>query len=96
MYSAKLFIGVTTSSLLSPAFALSTNAPIVSGNPQAAQYIATLPMNESLPTGSLVVSSAPDGNGVQIQVSISHLPSYGGPFRKCDRRNAATSFANVC
>jgi len=57
-------------------------AQTVSGNPGGASYIATLPQNQSLPNGSLIVSSAPSGIGVSIQVSFSNLPTTGGPFRE--------------
>ncbi|KAK4925381.1 hypothetical protein LTR49_007679 [Elasticomyces elasticus] len=66
--------------LLPATLAQSTTAPEVTGNPGGAQYIATLPNNGSLPNGNVVVSSMPDGNGVDVQISINNLPSSGGPF----------------
>ncbi|KAK4891656.1 hypothetical protein LTR27_009827 [Elasticomyces elasticus] len=66
--------------LLPATLAQSTIAPEVTGNPGGAQYIATLPNNGSLPNGNVVVSSMPDGNGVNVQISINNLPPSGGPF----------------
>ncbi|TKA75766.1 hypothetical protein B0A55_04315 [Friedmanniomyces simplex] len=79
MRSSKLAIGVLAT-LLPTTFCQSTSAPIVTGNPPGAQYIATLPNNASLPNGNIVISSAPDGDGVNVQVSVANLPSSGGPF----------------
>ncbi|KAK5720551.1 hypothetical protein LTR17_014882 [Elasticomyces elasticus] len=66
--------------LLPATLAQSTIASEVTGNPGGAQYIATLPNNGSLPNGNVVVSSMPDGNGVNVQISINNLPPSGGPF----------------
>jgi len=56
-----------------------TAAPVAAGNPQGTQYTAVLPNNTAV-SGAVVVSSAPDGNGVAVQASINNLPTSGGPF----------------
>lgn len=56
-------------------------APVVSGNPKGASYVATLPEQEKYTVrGSVAAVSAEDGNGVKFTVSISGLPAEGGPF----------------
>ena len=56
-------------------------APVVSGNPKGASYIATLPEQKKYTVrGSVAAVSAEDGNGVKFTVSISGLPAEGGPF----------------
>ncbi|KAF2264585.1 Cu,Zn superoxide dismutase-like protein, partial [Lojkania enalia] len=50
-------------------------------NPIGASYIAELPVKaNSNVVGSLAASSAPDGKGVLFALSVSGLPSEGGPF----------------
>jgi len=56
-------------------------APVTNDNPQGAQYIAALPVTCSV-SGSVVASSTSNGTGVGVQVSLSSLPSQGGPFRE--------------
>ncbi|KAF1364773.1 cytosolic Cu/Zn superoxide dismutase [Lizonia empirigonia] len=56
-------------------------APVVSGNPKGASYVATLPEQKKYSVrGSVAAVSAEDGNGVKFTVSISGLPAEGGPF----------------
>ncbi|KAF2632058.1 Cu,Zn superoxide dismutase-like protein, partial [Macroventuria anomochaeta] len=56
-------------------------APVVSGNPKGASYVATLPEQKKYTVrGSVAAVSAEDGNGVKFTVSISGLPAEGGPF----------------
>ncbi|KAF3028721.1 hypothetical protein E8E11_000055 [Didymella keratinophila] len=56
-------------------------APVVSGNPKGASYVATLPEQTKYTVrGSVAAVSAEDGNGVKFTVSISGLPAEGGPF----------------
>jgi hypothetical protein len=56
-------------------------APLVTGNPTGATYIATLPVKEGSPLrGAIVAESGPDGAGVKFKVSFSGLPATGGPF----------------
>ncbi|KAK5108407.1 hypothetical protein LTR62_008363 [Meristemomyces frigidus] len=64
---------------LLPRIVAQSPAQAVSGNPGGVSYIATLPQpaGENLPRGNLVVSSAPNGNGVSIQASISNLAVAG-------------------
>lgn len=58
-----------------------TPAPIVTGNPVGASYLATLPIKEGSPLrGSVQGSTGPDGVGVKFVVNFSGLPSSGGPF----------------
>ena len=56
-------------------------APKVTNNPTGTQYIATLP-NTKNTTGTIMIGPGPAGNGAAIQVSISGLPTEGGPFRE--------------
>ena len=63
------------------AFALAqTPAPPSKYNPQGVQYSATFGDTGPLSTrqislaGSMVVEARPDGNGIDVQVSISGLP----------------------
>lgn len=66
------------------ASAQSTDAPVVQGNPVGAQYLATLPIKAgSSLGGSVQAESAPDGKGVLFSISLSGLPTEGGPFCKC-------------
>lgn len=58
-----------------------SGAPVTIGNPPGVQYIAVLPTSQS-PNGSVVASSTPSGTGVDFQITISGLPSQGGPFRE--------------
>lgn len=75
----------TSSLLLYLSFALlptslaQVPAPVTTNNPPGVQYVAALPGN-GLPGGSVIVSSAPNGNGTVIQVTVSNLPSQGAPF----------------
>ena len=56
-------------------------APVVSGNPKGASYVATLPEQEKYTVrGSVAAVTAEDGNGVKFTISISGLPAEGGPF----------------
>lgn len=70
--------------------------PEVTGNPAGAQYVAILPNNAGLPSGTVVISSSPDGNGVSISVSFSQLPAVGGPFSKCFEQLAGPQEAHRC
>ncbi|KAK0254677.1 Cell surface superoxide dismutase [Cu-Zn] 4 [Friedmanniomyces endolithicus] len=79
MRSSSLALGLLAT-LLPTTLSQSTPAPIVTGNPRGAQYIATLPNNASLPNGTFIISSTSDGNGVYVQVNVSNLPASGGPF----------------
>ncbi|EME50180.1 hypothetical protein DOTSEDRAFT_144838 [Dothistroma septosporum NZE10] len=54
-------------------------APKVTNEPAGTQYVATLPNTKST-TGTVMIGSGPGGNGASIQVSISGLPTEGGPF----------------
>ena len=57
------------------------SAPVQSGNPLGASYVAVLPNKPSTNVrGSIVASTAPGGVGVSFAVSLSGLPSSGGPF----------------
>lgn len=56
-------------------------APMVSGSPAGASYVATLPVKEGSPLrGAITGVSAPNGVGVLFSVSFSGLPATGGPF----------------
>ncbi|KAJ8114516.1 hypothetical protein OPT61_g3623 [Boeremia exigua] len=56
-------------------------APVVSGNPEGASYVATLPEQTKYTVrGSVAAVTADDGTGVKFTVSISGLPAEGGPF----------------
>ncbi|KAK0896561.1 Cell surface superoxide dismutase [Cu-Zn] 4 [Friedmanniomyces endolithicus] len=79
MRSSKFAFGLLAT-LLPTTLSQSTPAPIVTGNPAGAQYIATLPTNASLPNGTFVLTTASDGNGVYVQVNVANLPPSGGPF----------------
>ncbi|KAK1074669.1 Cell surface superoxide dismutase [Cu-Zn] 4 [Friedmanniomyces endolithicus] len=79
MRSSRLILSLLAT-LLPTTLSQSTPAPIVTGNPQGAQYIATLPNNASLPNGTFIINSASDGNGVYVQVNVANLPASGGPF----------------
>lgn len=70
-----------TGLVLALPFVLADSAPEATNQPPGVQYIATLP-NTTDTRGSVMVGSGTAGNGVQIQVSISGLPSEGGPFRE--------------
>nr|POE50132.1 s-adenosylmethionine mitochondrial carrier protein [Quercus suber] len=83
MPSPACILGVFTfAAVLARTTAQSTEAPIVTNNPAGVQYVAQFPANSSGPSGAVVVSSAPDGMGVNVQIVISNLPSVGGPFRE--------------
>lgn len=64
--------------------ALSTHAtiaPVVNNNPAGVQYVAVLPdKNDTTVRGTVQVSSAPNGTGVSIQVSINGMSPQGGPY----------------
>lgn len=52
------------------------DAPVVEGNPIEITYSATIPqVNAQDLSGAVKISSAPDGEGVNIQVSLYNLPS---------------------
>lgn len=56
-------------------------APVISGNPVGASYVATLPeQTKNNVRGSVAAVSAEDGVGVKFTVAISGLPAEGGPF----------------
>lgn len=58
-----------------------TPAPVVTGNPAGAQYVATLPVKAgSSIRGSVLGQTGPNGVGVKFSVSFSGLPETGGPF----------------
>ena len=65
---------------------LTQDAPVSTDDPEGAQYIAALPSPLS---GSVVASSLENGTG--IQVSVSRLPSSGGPFTYTINTNALSS-----
>lgn len=78
MRSATLSFGIAAT-LVSSVYA--TDAPVCTGNPHGAQYTATLPASDDHSiSGSIVINSAPDGVGANVQVAISGLPTEGGPF----------------
>ncbi|KAK3725098.1 hypothetical protein LTR37_000609 [Vermiconidia calcicola] len=64
-------------------------APPTTGNPQGAQYIAALPSGSV--SGSVVASSSFNGTGVNFQISLSGLPSQGGPFQYHIHENPVAS-----
>ena len=54
------------------------DAPVVKGNPIEITYSATIPAtNGSTLSGAFKAASAPDGQGVNIQVSLYNLPNNG-------------------
>jgi Cu/Zn superoxide dismutase len=58
-----------------------TPAPVVTGNPSGASYIATLPAKAGSPlAGSIMAVSGAGGTGVKYTVKFSGLPDAGGPF----------------
>jgi len=58
-----------------------SDAPEVTNNPIGAQYIAELkPTAKSNLSGSVKISTAPNGVGVQVEVAVAGLPATGGPF----------------
>lgn len=57
------------------------DAPETTNQPSGVQYIATLPDTKPL-RGSVMIGTGTAGNGVQVQVSLSGMPSEGGPFRE--------------
>ena len=76
-----------------------TLAPPTSGNPPGLQYIAVLSNVGSAGSlsGSVVASSASNGSGIDIQISVSGLPAVGGPFCKCfDTISAKSEVADRC
>ncbi|KAH8602834.1 superoxide dismutase [Bisporella sp. PMI_857] len=62
------------------------NAPVVTNNPVGVVYTATFPETPFFKPvganikGSVVATANPDGVGVSYDISISNLPSTGGPF----------------
>nr|POE47741.1 cell surface superoxide dismutase [cu-zn] 6 [Quercus suber] len=71
---------ITFAVILSHSRAQSAEAPVVVNNPTGVQYVAQFPANNTGPSGAVVISSAPDGAGVNVQIAISNLPTVGGPF----------------
>jgi len=65
------------------ATAWATDAPVVSENPTGCRYLAKLPdRNDTTVRGAVIVTTNSNGTGADVQVSISGLPSDGGPFGK--------------
>ena len=63
------------------------DAQTVEDNPIGAVYVAELPdSSTNTVRGSVVAQAQPDGKGVLFQVSVSNMPSSGGPFCKYQRR----------
>lgn len=61
----------------------STDAPVVNGNPTGATFSATLsskPAGSNGLSGTITGTSAANGTGVLWAVSLSGLPTTGGPF----------------
>lgn len=83
MVSRNLTLGAIGLAVLIPiALTQSMEAPVVTNNIPGVQYVAQFPVNNTNPSGAVVISSTPDGDGVNVQVSISNLPGQGGPFRE--------------
>ena len=91
-YSA---FGFSLVALLVPTSFAQTAAPVVNCNPPGSQYIAVLP-NSGPVTGSVVASSNSNGIGANFQVSISDLPSQGGPFRTLRGSSNAVRSSLTC
>ena len=61
--------------------AFAGDAPVVQNNPIGTKYIAKLPdKNDTSVRGAVVVETSGNGTGVNVEVSVSGLPSSGGPF----------------
>ncbi|KAK6443226.1 Cell surface superoxide dismutase [Cu-Zn] 4 [Oleoguttula sp. CCFEE 5521] len=74
-FSASIF------GLLTLPFAIASDAPVVTNNVVGTSYIATLPdRNDTSVRGAVIVNTNSNATGANVQVSISGLPSEGGPF----------------
>jgi len=86
--SALVAAGVKAQTTTAPITGTLGNATVVTNNPVGLVYTATLPTTEFFNPadprgnvkGSITATSAPDGIGVQFQVSFSNFPTSGGPF----------------
>ena len=72
---------------------LAGDAPVVTGEPYGASYIATLP-NTTTTVGSVQISTNSNGTGVLVQVALAGLQSEGGHF--CERRRFIPNFEASC
>jgi hypothetical protein len=77
LVAAAVAVNAQTATLTSTVVA----APTVSSNPKGASYTAKLPEKGTV-RGSIIGTSGNDGVGVQFSISVSGLPSEGGPFSK--------------
>ncbi|KAF2182205.1 Cu,Zn superoxide dismutase-like protein [Zopfia rhizophila CBS 207.26] len=58
-----------------------SDAPVVSSNPLGASYFAVLPVKEgSTLRATVSAASGANGKGVEFAISVSGLPTEGGPF----------------
>ena len=66
------------------------DAIVVSTNPEGVTYTATLPIKQAFKPeegrgsvkGDISTTAGPNGRGVIYNITISNLPTSGGPFRK--------------
>ena len=75
----------------------STEAPVVNGNPAGATFAATLQSKEAGNNGlrgTVTGVSGTNGTGVLWAISLSGLPTTGGPFSKLESM-AIDSFAGA-
>ncbi|QIX01706.1 hypothetical protein AMS68_007223 [Peltaster fructicola] len=67
-----------------------TYAPVVNNNPAGVQYVAVLPdKNDTTIRGTVQISSAPNGTGVNVQISINGMVVSGGPYAYSIHQNQA-------
>jgi Cu/Zn superoxide dismutase len=75
------FVIVLSAAALVGAQTPSTVAPVVNNNPIGASFFATLPNTEgSTLRGTITGSTSGNGTGVDWAISLSGLPTAGGPF----------------
>lgn len=99
MVSIKSFLVTAAAVFAATAFAEANNTTGEKGDATVVNdaYIATLPNSvKTAIRGSVVAMSAPDGSGVNFQVSMSGFPAEGGPFRKCTRTSFPGLSVRLC
>ena len=82
------FLGLLAGSVLAqsnttPVTGSLGNATVVADNPAGAIYGATMPdSNMTDVRGNVILTTAPGGTGINVQISVSGFPTEGGPFRE--------------